>query len=170
MYQILIRDFSIERYIIKFRKKKNKNKNKQKKTLLWPLLTYTGALKIYNPGSSLVAQWVKDPVLSLLWLWLLLWHRFDPWLRKFFMAQVWPKETMALYFHKYLQTMLLFAKSCCTRDCLSCHSGLLSYLPETCFQIAFRSHHWKLQPLQTISDDSHYNSLTFTSSNSSYSL
>ena len=29
--------------------------------------------------SSLVAQWVKDPVLSLLWLWLLLWCGFDPW-------------------------------------------------------------------------------------------
>ena len=29
--------------------------------------------------SPLVAQWVKDPVLSLQWLWLLLWRRFDPW-------------------------------------------------------------------------------------------
>ena len=29
--------------------------------------------------SSPVAQWVKDPVLSLQWLGLLLWHRFDPW-------------------------------------------------------------------------------------------
>ena len=31
-------------------------------------------------GSSLVVQWVKDPVL-LLWLWLLLWLRFNPWPR-----------------------------------------------------------------------------------------
>ena len=30
-------------------------------------------------SSSLVAQQVKDPVLSLLWLWLLLWHRSSPW-------------------------------------------------------------------------------------------
>ena len=28
--------------------------------------------------SSLVVQQAKDPALSLLWLWLLLWHRFDP--------------------------------------------------------------------------------------------
>ena len=30
-------------------------------------------------GSSLVAQWLKDLVLLLLWLWLQLWHQFDPW-------------------------------------------------------------------------------------------
>ena len=30
------------------------------------------------PGSSLVAQWVKDPTLSLPWL-CLLWHGFEPW-------------------------------------------------------------------------------------------
>ena len=29
--------------------------------------------------SSLVAQWVKDLALPLLWLRLLLWHGFDPW-------------------------------------------------------------------------------------------
>ena len=29
-------------------------------------------------GSSLVAQWVKDLALSLLWLWLLLWCEFSP--------------------------------------------------------------------------------------------
>ena len=26
-----------------------------------------------------MAQQVKDPGLSLLWLWFQLWHRFDPW-------------------------------------------------------------------------------------------
>ena len=36
--------------------------------------------------SSLMAQWVKNPVLSLQWL------RFDPWLRKVCMLQVWPKK------------------------------------------------------------------------------
>ena len=30
-----------------------------------------------NQGNSLVAQWVKDSALSLLWLWLLLWCGFD---------------------------------------------------------------------------------------------
>ena len=29
--------------------------------------------------NSLVVPWVKDLVLSLPWLWLLLWHRFYPW-------------------------------------------------------------------------------------------
>ena len=29
--------------------------------------------------SSLVAKWVKDLALSLLWLWLQQWHRFDLW-------------------------------------------------------------------------------------------
>ena len=33
--------------------------------------------------SSLVAQWVKDLVWSLQWLWLLLWQEFDPWPRNF---------------------------------------------------------------------------------------
>ena len=35
-------------------------------------------------GSSLVAQWVKGVAFLLLWLGLLLWHRFDPWPRKFY--------------------------------------------------------------------------------------
>ena len=30
-----------------------------------------------------LAQWVKDPALSLQWLRLLLWHGFDPWPRNF---------------------------------------------------------------------------------------
>ena len=30
-------------------------------------------------GSSLVDQQVKDPPLSILCLWLQLWHGFDPW-------------------------------------------------------------------------------------------
>ena len=32
-----------------------------------------------------MAQWVKDPALSLLWLVLALWLRFDPWLGNFCM-------------------------------------------------------------------------------------
>ena len=42
--------------------------------------------------SSLVAQWVKDLVLSLVWLGLLLWHRFNPWLWNFCMLWVLPKK------------------------------------------------------------------------------
>ena len=33
---------------------------------------------------SLVAQEVKDPALSLMWLRSLLWCRFNPWPRKFY--------------------------------------------------------------------------------------
>ena len=38
-----------------------------------------GLLRDRKLQSSLVAQWVKDPALSLLWLWLLLWQGFNPW-------------------------------------------------------------------------------------------
>ena len=42
--------------------------------------------------SSMVAQWVKDPTLPLLWLRSLLWHRFDSWPWNFCMLQGWPKQ------------------------------------------------------------------------------
>ena len=42
--------------------------------------------------SSRVAQWVKDLALSLLWLGLLLWCRFDPWPGNFCRPWVWPKK------------------------------------------------------------------------------
>ena len=42
--------------------------------------------------SSLVAWWVKDLVLSLLWLGSLLWRRFSPWPRTFCMLQAQPKQ------------------------------------------------------------------------------
>ena len=37
-------------------------------------------------GNSLVAQWVKDPVLSLLW------RGFDTWIRNYCMFQAWPPK------------------------------------------------------------------------------
>ena len=39
-----------------------------------------------------MAQWVKDPALSLLWLGSLLWCSFSPWPRNFSMLWVWPKR------------------------------------------------------------------------------
>ena len=42
--------------------------------------------------SSLVARWVKDPGLPLLWLWLLLWCEFDPWPGNFCVLWVWPTK------------------------------------------------------------------------------
>ena len=40
----------------------------------------------------MVAQWLKDPVFSLLWLWLLLWYGFNPWPRNFHMPWAGPKK------------------------------------------------------------------------------
>ena len=48
-------------------------------------------IKTVIPGSSLVAQWVKEQPSSLLWFWSLLWHRFDPWPGNFGMPRAWPK-------------------------------------------------------------------------------
>ena len=42
--------------------------------------------------SFLLAQWVKDPALAPQQLRLLLWHRFDPWPKKFHMLWAQPKE------------------------------------------------------------------------------
>ena len=41
---------------------------------------------------SLVVQWVRDPALSPQWLGSLLWCRFDPWPRKFYMPWAWPEK------------------------------------------------------------------------------
>ena len=43
-------------------------------------------MQLKDEGSSLVAQQVKDPALSLLW------HRFDPWPGNFRMLWAWPKK------------------------------------------------------------------------------
>ena len=60
--------------------------------------------KASSLGSSLVAQQVKDPALSVLWLGLpshycgiglLLWHRLDPWLGNFHMPWEQPKKEKA---------------------------------------------------------------------------
>ena len=46
---------------------------------------------------SLVAQWVKDPALSLQWLRSLLWCGFDPKPRKFHMPWEWPKKKKKVF-------------------------------------------------------------------------
>ena len=48
--------------------------------------------KINLVRSSLVAQWVKDLALLLLWLWSQLWRGFDLWHGNFRMPQGWPKK------------------------------------------------------------------------------
>ena len=39
-----------------------------------------------------MAQQVKDPALSLQWLWSLLWHGFCPWPGNFHMPCIWPEK------------------------------------------------------------------------------
>ena len=47
---------------------------------------------------SLVAQWVKDPSLSLLWLRSLLWRRFHPWPSNFYYAMGMAKIIIIIKF------------------------------------------------------------------------
>ena len=50
-----------------------------------------GIVKIKS-WSYLVAQWVKDPALSLQWLGSLLWHGLSPWPRNIYIPRVQPKR------------------------------------------------------------------------------
>lgn len=43
--------------------------------------------------SALVAQWIKDPALSLLR------HEFHPWPRSFCVVQAWPPKIFFLYLY-----------------------------------------------------------------------
>lgn len=45
-----------------------------------------------NPGSSLVAQWIEDPVLSLQQAWVVAVAWFTPWPRNFHMPRAQPKN------------------------------------------------------------------------------
>ena len=45
-----------------------------------------------NYWSSLVTQWIEDPALSLLWLWLQQWCGLNPWPKNFCMPMVQPKK------------------------------------------------------------------------------
>lgn len=58
-------------------------------------LTKKVDLKIFHhrkERSSPVAQWIKDPILSLQWPRLLLQHRFDPWPGNFYRPWAQPKK------------------------------------------------------------------------------
>ena len=79
------------------------------------LVTFRLALKTKKEWSSLVAQWAKDPALSLQQLGSLPWCRFNPWPRKFHMLQEQPKEKKkdkgwkkTFYFYLLLFCFFLF--------------------------------------------------------------
>ena len=73
-----------------------------------------------------MAQWVKDPRLSLQHLWLLLWHRFDPWPRNFHMPWSQPKKKRIHFTYNCFQIIQL----------CSCNMKLL-YNP--CFRRKFET-------------------------------
>ena len=54
-----------------------------------------------------MAQWVEDQALLLPWLWLQLWHGFNPWTGNFCLPWVWPKNPENLIFW-FLKALLLF--------------------------------------------------------------
>ena len=74
-------------------------------------ITVLNATKLYTQKwlrwSSQMAQWVKDLALSLLWLWLLLWGRFNPWPGNFYMPWAWPKKKKELN-GKFLSLFFFF--------------------------------------------------------------
>ena len=70
-------------------------------------------LKVNICGSSLVAQQVKEPALSLLWLGLLLRCGFDPWPRNFHMQQAQAKTNEKLILGVLLTYGLYMDKGPC---------------------------------------------------------
>ena len=63
-----------------------------KPCFLWKAVPVTGGGKRGQKQELPAGQWVKDPTLSLLWLWLLLWHRFDLWPGNFHIPRAQPKK------------------------------------------------------------------------------
>ena len=55
-------------------------------------MKYLAVSKHVDFWSSLVAQQVKNPALSLLQLDSLLWHRFNPWPKNFHIMWSWSKK------------------------------------------------------------------------------
>ena len=56
-------------------------------------------------GSPLVAQWVKDSALPLLWFRSLLRHKFNPWPRNFFMPWAQTKKREKINHHCFIISM-----------------------------------------------------------------
>ena len=78
-------------------------------------------IKKWAGGSSLVAQWSKDLVLSLLGIWSVLWYRFHPWHKDFCMVKVRPKkkkmgkELEQIFFQRrHTNGQQIYAKMCIT--------------------------------------------------------
>ena len=81
----LVREIPLENIMLELRFEEwiRSQRRGEDESLLLPV--YLGVLKI-SDRSSLVAQWVKDPALSLLCL------RFDPWPGNFCMLKVWTEQ------------------------------------------------------------------------------
>ena len=81
-------------------------------------------VKKKRPQDFLVAQWIKDPMLSLQCLGLLLWHGFSLWPGNFHMLWAQPKKKQQK--QKKQQKKL--------------HNSLGSFFPETFPQALFTGH------------------------------
>ena len=95
----------------------------------------TTAYKINELQSFLVAQQIKALVvwLSLLWLRLLLWHRFDPWPGNFCMPCAWLKKKQATrIYYRSQRILLIFYNNykCSTtfKNCDSLRGTLVTYI------------------------------------------
>ena len=69
-----------------------------------------------NFWSSLVVQWIKDPVLSLLWLRLQLWFGFSPWPMNFHTPWVQPL--------KKLKKKILYKRTSINKICVNKNNTL----------------------------------------------
>lgn len=88
----LVREIPLENIMLELRFEEwiRSQRRGEDESLLLPV--YLGVLKI-SDRSCLVAQWVKDPALSLQRPGSLLWQGFDLWSGKFHMPQAWLKKT-----------------------------------------------------------------------------
>ena len=98
-----------------------------------------------SPRSSLMAQWVMDLALSLLWLRLLLWLGFYPWPGNFYMPQEQPKKKRKKKRKKVSPDCSVCASSACASGCSSLKvCEILFYLNYFLFFAPFLFGNWVL--------------------------
>lgn len=97
----LVREIPLENIMLELRFEEwiRSQRRGEDESLLLPV--YLGVLKI-SDRSCLVAQWVKDPALSLLCL------RFDPWPGKFSMLWAEPKKKLINLINYIMQILIHF--------------------------------------------------------------
>ena len=96
--------------------------------------------------SSLVAQEVKDPVMSLPWLRLLLWHRFNPWPRNFCMPKKRNPHTVPIPSRCFFVSQIPFdVQNCICLGSFTACSSPLEVPSLLLFGSYFLSSRWSLK-------------------------